>query len=87
MVLKDFKYLKGHSFITAYTLVNTLFHNNMLFMLQVFGPVQCILKFKSQEEVIERANSTQYGLAAAVFTRSVDRALSVSSALEAGTVW
>lgn len=55
--------------------------------LQIFGPVQCILRFKSQEEVIARANSTQYGLAAAVFTRSVDRALSVSSALQAGTVW
>uniref|UniRef100_A0A8B9LPX8 Aldehyde dehydrogenase 1 family, member A3 n=1 Tax=Astyanax mexicanus TaxID=7994 RepID=A0A8B9LPX8_ASTMX len=54
---------------------------------EIFGPVQCIMKFKSQEEVIERANSTHYGLAAAVFTRSVDRAMSVSSALEAGTVW
>ncbi|XP_017334537.1 aldehyde dehydrogenase family 1 member A3 [Ictalurus punctatus] len=54
---------------------------------EIFGPVQCILKFKSQEEVIDRANRTHYGLAAAVFTRSVDRALSVSSALEAGTVW
>lgn len=55
--------------------------------LQIFGPVQCILRFKSQEEVIARANSTQYGLASAVFTRNVDRALSVSSALQAGTVW
>ncbi|XP_036443142.1 aldehyde dehydrogenase family 1 member A3 [Colossoma macropomum] len=54
---------------------------------EIFGPVQCIMKFKSQEEVIERANSTHYGLAAAVFTRSVERAVSVSSALEAGTVW
>ena len=55
--------------------------------LQIFGPVQCILRFKSQEEVITRANGTQYGLAAAVFTRNMDRALSVSSALQAGTVW
>uniref|UniRef100_A0A4W4G2W6 Aldehyde dehydrogenase domain-containing protein n=1 Tax=Electrophorus electricus TaxID=8005 RepID=A0A4W4G2W6_ELEEL len=54
---------------------------------EVFGPVQCIMKFKNQEEVIERANSTHYGLAAAVFTRSVERAMRVSSALEAGTVW
>uniref|UniRef100_A0AAY4EA31 Aldehyde dehydrogenase domain-containing protein n=1 Tax=Denticeps clupeoides TaxID=299321 RepID=A0AAY4EA31_9TELE len=54
---------------------------------EIFGPVQCILRFKSQEEVIERANSTHYGLAAAVFTRDVDRALSVSAALESGTVW
>ncbi|MBN3308910.1 AL1A3 dehydrogenase, partial [Amia calva] len=54
---------------------------------EIFGPVQCIFKFKSQEEVVKRANSTEYGLAAAVFTRSMDRALSVSSALQSGTVW
>ncbi|KAM3876620.1 retinaldehyde dehydrogenase 3 [Diretmus argenteus] len=54
---------------------------------EIFGPVQCIFTFKSQQEAIERANSSEYGLVAAVFTRSMDRALSVSAALETGTVW
>ncbi|XP_064192704.1 aldehyde dehydrogenase family 1 member A3 [Anguilla rostrata] len=54
---------------------------------EIFGPVQCIMKFKSQDEVIKRANSTQYGLAAAVFTRSMDRTLTMSDALQSGTVW
>ncbi|KAF3687023.1 Aldehyde dehydrogenase family 1 member A3 [Channa argus] len=54
---------------------------------EIFGPVQCILSFKSQQEVIERANSSQYGLVSAIFTRSMDRALSVSASLETGTVW
>uniref|UniRef100_A0A4W6D158 Aldehyde dehydrogenase 1 family, member A3 n=1 Tax=Lates calcarifer TaxID=8187 RepID=A0A4W6D158_LATCA len=54
---------------------------------EIFGPVQCIFSFKSQQEAIERANSSQYGLVSAVFTRSMDRALSVSAALETGTVW
>lgn len=54
---------------------------------EIFGPVQCIFSFKSLREVIDRANSTKYGLVAAVFTRDMDRAMSVSSALEAGTVW
>uniref|UniRef100_A0A672SHN0 Aldehyde dehydrogenase domain-containing protein n=1 Tax=Sinocyclocheilus grahami TaxID=75366 RepID=A0A672SHN0_SINGR len=54
---------------------------------EIFGPVQCIMKFKTQEEVIDRANGTQYGLTAAVFTRDIHRAMSVSAALEAGTVW
>uniref|UniRef100_A0A3Q3M3N6 Aldehyde dehydrogenase 1 family, member A3 n=1 Tax=Mastacembelus armatus TaxID=205130 RepID=A0A3Q3M3N6_9TELE len=54
---------------------------------EIFGPVQCILSFKSQKEVIERANSSQYGLVSAVFTASMDRALSMSAALETGTVW
>ncbi|XP_035020072.1 aldehyde dehydrogenase family 1 member A3 [Hippoglossus stenolepis] len=54
---------------------------------EIFGPVQCIFSFKSQQEAIERANSSQYGLVSAVFTTSIDRALSVSAALETGTVW
>ncbi|XP_071387471.1 retinaldehyde dehydrogenase 3 isoform X4 [Centroberyx affinis] len=54
---------------------------------EIFGPVQCIFSFKSQQEAVERANSSEYGLVSAVFTRSMDRALSVSAALETGTVW
>uniref|UniRef100_H3AUS8 aldehyde dehydrogenase (NAD(+)) n=1 Tax=Latimeria chalumnae TaxID=7897 RepID=H3AUS8_LATCH len=53
----------------------------------IFGPVMQVLKFKSIEEVIERANDTQYGLAAAVFTRDLDKANYVSQGLRAGTVW
>ncbi|TRY84278.1 hypothetical protein DNTS_013411, partial [Danionella cerebrum] len=54
---------------------------------EIFGPVQCILSFKGQEEVVRRANHSPFGLTAAVFTQDLQRALSVSSALEAGTVW
>ncbi|ELV13457.1 Aldehyde dehydrogenase family 1 member A3 [Tupaia chinensis] len=54
---------------------------------QIFGPVQPILKFKTIEEVIRRANSTDYGLTAAVFTKNLDKALKLASSLEAGTVW
>ncbi|XP_075414058.1 retinaldehyde dehydrogenase 3 isoform X2 [Tenrec ecaudatus] len=54
---------------------------------QIFGPVQPILKFKNIEEVIRRANSTEYGLTAAVFTKNLDKALKLASALESGTVW
>jgi len=54
---------------------------------EIFGPVKTILKFKTTEELIERANKTVYGLAAAIFTNNLDRALHVSSALRAGTIW
>ncbi|XP_062357191.1 retinaldehyde dehydrogenase 3 isoform X2 [Cinclus cinclus] len=54
---------------------------------EIFGPVQPIMKFKSTEEVIRRANSTEYGLTAAVFTKNLDRALTLASALQSGTVW
>lgn len=54
---------------------------------EIFGPVQQILKFSSMEEVVERANRTIYGLAAAVFTKDIDKANYMSQALKAGTVW
>ncbi|KAM9312611.1 retinal dehydrogenase 2 isoform 3-T3 [Gastrophryne carolinensis] len=54
---------------------------------EIFGPVQQILRFKSMEEVIERANNSDFGLVAAVFTNDINKALTVSSAMQAGTVW
>lgn len=54
---------------------------------EIFGPVQQILKFSSMEEVVERANKTIYGLAAAVFTKDLDKANYMSQGLRAGTVW
>nr|XP_003225175.1 PREDICTED: aldehyde dehydrogenase, mitochondrial [Anolis carolinensis] len=54
---------------------------------QSLGPVMQILKFKSIEEVIHRANDTKYGLAAAVFTKDIDKANYISQGLRAGTVW
>ncbi|XP_044515432.1 aldehyde dehydrogenase, cytosolic 2-like isoform X3 [Gracilinanus agilis] len=54
---------------------------------EIFGPVQQIMKFKTIDEVIKRANNTHYGLAAGIFTKDLDKALTISSALQAGTVW
>ncbi|XP_036596881.1 retinal dehydrogenase 1-like [Trichosurus vulpecula] len=54
---------------------------------EIFGPVQQIMKFKTIDEVIRRANNTHYGLAAGVFTKDLDKALTISSALQAGVVW
>ena len=45
------------------------------------------MKFKTIEEVTERANNTIYGLAAAVFTSDIDKAITMSNHLRAGTVW
>ena len=58
-----------------------------MFSLQIFGPVQQIIKFKDVDEVIDRANDTVYGLAAAVFTKDIDKALAISNGVRAGTVW
>ncbi len=54
---------------------------------EIFGPVMSILKFDSLDEVIERANNTMYGLAGAVFTRDIGKAIAVANGLRAGTLW
>jgi aldehyde dehydrogenase (NAD+) len=54
---------------------------------EIFGPVLSVLTFDDIDEVIDRANSNPYGLAAAVWTRDVKKAHAVSRRLKAGTVW
>jgi aldehyde dehydrogenase (NAD+) len=54
---------------------------------EIFGPVQSIIKFSSIDEVVERANNTMYGLAAAVWTRDIGKAHAVANSVRAGTVW
>jgi aldehyde dehydrogenase (NAD(P)+) len=54
---------------------------------EIFGPVVVISSFKTDEEVIARANNSSYGLAAALFTEKVARAHRVARKLQAGMVW
>jgi len=54
---------------------------------EIFGPVMCLMKFKTIEEVIARGNDTCYGLAGAVFTKNLDNATAVALGLRCGTVW
>jgi betaine-aldehyde dehydrogenase len=54
---------------------------------RIFGPVLSILSFDSEEEVIERANNTAYGLSAGVFTNDIKRGHRVIHQLQAGTCW
>ncbi|HVA47511.1 MAG TPA: aldehyde dehydrogenase family protein [Pirellulales bacterium] len=54
---------------------------------EIFGPVLSVLKFKDVHEIIDRANNTYYGLAAAVWTRDVSKAHHLAAKIKAGTVW
>jgi aldehyde dehydrogenase (NAD+) len=54
---------------------------------EIFGPVMQVLRFKEIDEVIERANTTDYGLAAAVWTRDIKKAHAIADSVRAGTVW
>jgi aldehyde dehydrogenase (NAD+) len=54
---------------------------------EVFGPVLSIIPFEDEDEAVEIANNSIYGLAAGVWTQSIQRALAMPARLEAGTVW
>jgi len=54
---------------------------------EIFGPVMTVLSFATEDEVIARANATEYGLAAGIFTRDLTRGHRVIARLEAGTCW
>ena len=54
---------------------------------ELFGPVLSVLRFSSEEQVIDLANDTKYGLAAGIFTKNSARSLRVAKAVRAGIVW
>ncbi|KAF8036485.1 hypothetical protein BT93_C2263 [Corymbia citriodora subsp. variegata] len=54
---------------------------------EIFGPIMSLMKFRTTEEVIERANNTRYGLAAGVLTKNIDLANTVSRSIRAGIIW
>ncbi|CAM8966112.1 unnamed protein product [Rhodiola kirilowii] len=54
---------------------------------EIFGPVLCLMKFKTMEEAIKRANDTKYGLAAGIVTQNLDTMNTVSRSIRAGVIW
>jgi aldehyde dehydrogenase (NAD+) len=54
---------------------------------EIFGPVMSVIAFKDTDEVIARANKTDYGLAAGVWTNDIKKAHAVANGVRAGTVW
>ncbi|MCX7058519.1 MAG: aldehyde dehydrogenase family protein, partial [Proteobacteria bacterium] len=54
---------------------------------EIFGPVMSVLEFEDEDEVVARANATEFGLSAGVFTNDLTRGHRVIARLEAGTCW
>lgn len=54
---------------------------------EIFGPVMAVLSFAREDEVLARANASDFGLAAGIFTRDLARAHRMAAAVQAGTVW
>lgn len=61
--------------------------NSPLVQEELFGPIVSIETFETEAEAVLKANATQYGLAASVFTRDLNRSMRMSRAVRAGTVW
>src|SRR5207245_11078804 len=89
--------LTGGARVTSGDLANGCFvaptvfddcHDDMDIVRQeIFGPVMSVLEFEDEDEVIARANATDFGLAAGVFTNDLTRAHRVIAPLPAGTCW
>ena len=54
---------------------------------EIFGPVVTVSKFTTVDEVVAKANDSQYGLAAGIHTKDVNKAIDVSNRIKAGTIW
>jgi len=69
------------------TLLDDVSPDSPIAQTEVFGPVLSVLRFDDDSQAVEIANGTQYGLAGAVWTADIDRALSFAKRLRSGTVW
>lgn len=80
----------GAEFDNGYYIQPTLMkgHNKMrIFQEEIFGPVVSVTTFKTEEEALEIANDTEFGLGAGLWTRDMNRAYRVGRGIQAGRVW
>jgi acyl-CoA reductase-like NAD-dependent aldehyde dehydrogenase len=78
--------LQGGNFITP-TIFTDVDNSMRIAQEEIFGPVLCVIKYDGEDEAVRLANDTIYGLAAGVWSRDVEHALSVAKRIRAGTVW
>ncbi|KAK0623413.1 aldehyde dehydrogenase domain-containing protein [Immersiella caudata] len=78
---------KGKGFYIAPTVFTNVKPSMKIFREEIFGPCVAMVSFKTEEEALDLANDTTYGLGAAVFTKDLVRAHRVAREIEAGMVW
>jgi aldehyde dehydrogenase (NAD+) len=84
---KAFKDVGGKGFFVAPTIFADVKDHMKIYREEVFGPFVAISSFKTEEEAVERANDSTYGLGAALFTQDITKAHRVARDIEAGMVW
>ena len=77
----------GGGFFIPITLVDNPPEDSRVVTEEAFGPVLPLLKFDDLDDVIARANDSEYGLAGAVWSDDIDQAVKIAHRLETGTVW
>jgi betaine-aldehyde dehydrogenase len=77
----------ANGFFVAPTVFDECHDDMAIVREEIFGPVMSVLEFEDEEEVIARANATEFGLAAGVFTSDLTRAHRIIARLQAGTCW
>jgi phenylacetaldehyde dehydrogenase len=77
----------GTGYFVKPTVYSGVLNNMRIAREEIFGPVAAVLPFRDEEDAIFQGNDTTFGLAAAVWTRDISRAVRVAHALKAGTVW
>jgi len=77
----------GKGFFVPVTIVDNPPEDSRIVTEEPFGPVMPLLKFNDLDDVIKRANDTEYGLAASVWGKDVKTAKEIAEQIEAGTVW
>jgi len=77
----------GKGFFIEPTIFTEVKDTMKIYQEEVFGPFVVVASFKTEEQALEMANNTTYGLGSAVFTQNIERAHRVASRIEAGMVW
>jgi len=83
--LTEGEYAKG--FFVKPTIFDNCTQNMTVIREEIFGPVACIVPFSTEEEAVAYANDTEYGLAGAVCTKNISKAIRVMKEIRAGILW
>ena len=90
IVCGGYRYTEGecaNGYFVRPTIIDNVKKDNTAVLNEIFGPVVTIQTFKTEEEAVEMANDTEFGLAGAVFTKGGARALRVVKEIRAGIMW
>lgn len=81
------KVLKGKGYFVEPTIFTNVKENSTLYNEELFCPIMCLFKFKTLDEVIQRANNSAYGLVSGIFTQNMDTAMKAVNSIRTGTVY